>query len=398
MGFKLPLFGEGNTLLMKKYRLEELCTFNRGTPLTSKQAKQGSIPVISGGKKPAFFHNESNRAANTIIIAGSGAYAGYVSYWDTPVFCSDSFSVDIKDPSILDAKYLYHYLLKNQDLIYDKKTGGGVPHVHGSDLKNMIITVPSLEVQKEIVFFLDSFAKFTSELTLNLTSELTARKKQYEYYRDKLLTFDYLSVEKKVEYNVRCMKLGEIATIVRGASPRPIQSYITSDDDGVNWIKIGDVLPGEKYITSCKEKITQEGANKSRLVSPGDFILSNSMSFGRPYISKIKGCIHDGWLSISNFEDYVISDYLYYLLNSTMVQQSLSQRASSGTVQNLNADIVKSTTITIPDKKTQTEIVSILDHYNAICNELLKIINCEIETRNKQYRYYLDKILSFGEE
>ena len=113
-----------------------------------------------------------------------------------------------------------------------------------------------------------------------------------------------------VEYR----KFGEIATIVRGASPRPISMFITDDENGVNWIKIGDVSPGSKYIISTKEKITQDGATKSRFVKPGDFVLSNSMSFGRPYILKIEGCIHDGWLSISDFESTYLSDFLYYLI------------------------------------------------------------------------------------
>ena len=141
-----------------------------------------------------------------------------------------------------------------------------------------------------------------------------------------------------VEYK----KLGEIAAVLRGASPRPIKKYITNDSDGVNWIKIGDVPVGSKYITQSEEKITKEGAEKSRYVRKGDFILSNSMSFGRPYILAIDGCIHDGWLSISNFKDVFLSDYLYYLLSSSAIQQEMKKRASfGGAVQNLNADIVK---------------------------------------------------------
>ena len=105
--------------------------------------------------------------------------------------------------------------------------------------------------------------------------------------------------EKLCPDGVEYKSLGEIALIVRGASPRPIKNFITDDEDGVNWIKIGDVLPGSKYITNTKEKITQAGADKSRFVKKGDFILSNSMSFGRPYILEIDGCIHDGWLSIT---------------------------------------------------------------------------------------------------
>lgn len=190
---------------------------------------------------------------------------------------------------------------------------------------------------------------------------------------------------------------GQIASIVRGASPRPINNFITDDENGINWIKIGDVSTGSKYITSTKEKITQAGARKSRFVSPGDFVLSNSMSFGRPYILKTEGCIHDGWLSISDFEETFTSDFLYHLLSSSVIQKTLAQRASNGTVQNLNADIVKSLELPVPSKDIQKKIVSILDRFDTLCNDLTNGLPAEIEARRKQYEYYRDKLLTFRE-
>ena len=188
-----------------------------------------------------------------------------------------------------------------------------------------------------------------------------------------------------VEYK----KLGEIATVLRGASPRPIKKYITNDSDGVNWIKIGDVPVGSKYITQSEEKITKEGAEKSRYVRKGDFILSNSMSFGRPYILAIDGCIHDGWLSISNFKDVFLSDYLYYLLSSSAIQQEMKKRASfGGAVQNLNAEIVKALVLPVPPIEVQSEIVRILDNFTNL--------TAELTARKMQYSYYRDNLLSFN--
>lgn len=190
--------------------------------------------------------------------------------------------------------------------------------------------------------------------------------------------------------------MGEIATICRGASPRPIKNFITTDKNSVNWIKIGDVKPDSKYIIETKEKITVEGSKKSRFVGVGDFIMSNSMSFGRPYILKIDGCIHDGWLAISNFEENVISDYLYYVLVSGPVQQDMKKKASfGGAVQNLNADIVRGLDLLLPSLKEQERIVSILDRFDTICNDLSAGIPAEIEARKKQYEYYRDKLLNF---
>ena len=194
-----------------------------------------------------------------------------------------------------------------------------------------------------------------------------------------------------VEYK----KLGDISDICRGASPRPIKNFITDRDDGVNWIKIGDVKSGDKYITSCAEKITKEGAEKSRKVYKGDFILSNSMSFGRPYILEIDGCIHDGWLSISNFNDSMLTDYLYYVLMSGQIQREMAQKASfGGAVQNLNADIVRGISLPVPPLEVQREIVRVLDSFTLLTAEL----TAELTARQKQYSYYRDELLKPQED
>lgn len=190
-----------------------------------------------------------------------------------------------------------------------------------------------------------------------------------------------------VEYR----SFGELATILRGASPRPIKNFITSDDDGVSWIKIGDVAVGSKYITHTKEKITTKGAEKSRKVKKGDFILSNSMSFGRPYILSIDGCIHDGWLAISDFKDVYVTDFLYHLLNSTTVQREMAKRASfGGAVQNLNADIVKAFVLPVPPLSVQSEIVRILDNFTELTAKLTAELTAELTARKKQYQHYLN--------
>ena len=189
---------------------------------------------------------------------------------------------------------------------------------------------------------------------------------------------------------VEWMKLGEVMKIVRGASPRPITSYLTSDSNGVNWIKIGDVEPGAKYITRCIEKVTKEGAQKSRYLHSGDFILSNSMSFGRPYILKIDGCIHDGWIAMSDFETHLSSGYLYEVLNSNRVQSYWKMKANNGgAMTNLNSDIVKDTIIPIPSLEEQARIVGILDTFTSAIDNLKE----QIAQRRKQYEYYRDQLL-----
>ncbi len=153
--------------------------------------------------------------------------------------------------------------------------------------------------------------------------------------------------------------LGEICEIERGGSPRPIQNFITTDPKGINWIKIGDATASGKYIYKTEEKIKPEGVKRSRMVYEGDFILSNSMSFGRPYIMKTTGCIHDGWLVLH--QPKVDPDYLYHVLSSDLVFSQFDRLAAGSTVRNLNIGLAKSVEIPYPPLPEQRRIVGILD-------------------------------------
>ena len=164
-------------------------------------------------------------------------------------------------------------------------------------------------------------------------------------------------------------KLGEVCTIERGGSPRPISDYITDAPDGLNWIKIGDATEGSKYIISTKEKIRHEGLKKTRFVHKGDFILSNSMSFGKPYILDIDGCIHDGWLVIHDDNNTFDKSYLYYLLGSPNMYKEFQRLAVGGVVNNLNSEIVRNVVVAIPPLETQSRIVSELDLLQSIIDK-----------------------------
>ncbi|GAA9314881.1 restriction endonuclease subunit S [Helicobacter pylori] len=175
-------------------KLGEVCDFQKGKSITKKAVTFGKVPVISGGRQPAYYHNEANRSGETIAISSSGVYAGYVSYWDIPVFLADSFSVSPKQKTLM-PKYLFHYLTTQQDAIHATKSTGGIPHVYSKDLQNFLIPIPPLEIQQEIVKILDAF----TELNTELNTELKVRKKQYEYYREKLLAFKPLTPHKEVK-------------------------------------------------------------------------------------------------------------------------------------------------------------------------------------------------------
>ena len=158
--------------------------------------------------------------------------------------------------------------------------------------------------------------------------------------------------------NWEWIKLGTVCTIARGGSPRPIKEFLTTADDGINWIKIGDTEKNGKYINSTVEKIKPSGVSKSRMVHAGDFLLTNSMSFGRPYILKIDGCIHDGWLVISQTKEVFDQDFLYWMLSSKYAYYQFCGKVSGAVVKNLNSEKVANSVFPLPPLAEQKRIVA----------------------------------------
>ena len=216
---------------------------------------------------------------------------------------------------------------------------------------------------------LDNDTKINTAIKRNFIGEITDELPdhcQYAKLTD-MLDFSRIDFNKAISLNPKqnaivisssyeMEKLENLMTIVRGASPRPIKKYLTNDRAGINWIKIGDVKAEDKYITKTQEKITKEGAEKSRYVNPNDFILSNSMSFGRPYILKISGCVHDGWLILQSIDQKLNKDFLHLVLSSENVQSEFRNKAEGGVVENLNIDRVKSVKIPVPPLEVQQQI------------------------------------------
>lgn len=155
--------------------------------------------------------------------------------------------------------------------------------------------------------------------------------------------------------------LGSTCSIARGGSPRPIQEFLTDAADGVNWIKISDATASGRYIYRTAEKIKPAGVMRSRLVKDGDFLLSNSMSFGRPYIMRTSGCIHDGWLVLSDYQKTFDQTFLYYVLGSPQVFSQFDRLAAGSTVRNLNIDLASRVFVPVPPLPEQRRIVAILD-------------------------------------
>jgi len=280
-------------------------------------------------------------------------------------FGSTEFHVVRSDRDALDPRYLAHFLRQDRIRLEGqrKMTGSaGQRRVPEHFLASLQIPLPPLPEQRRIAYILDKADALRAKCR-------TAVKKLDELTQSIFLDMfgDPTTNPKGWLYQ----SLDELFAIARGGSPRPIDVFITEADDGVNWIMIGDTTEGGKYITATKKRIKPEGVSRSRMVKPGDFLLTNSMSFGRPYIVQTSGCIHDGWLVLSPRSSGFEPDYFYTLLGSPAVYTEFQRRAPGATVKNLNIDLVRGVRVPVAPASEQRRFAAAVARIEATRRQLV---------------------------
>ena len=248
----------------------------------------------------------------------------------------------------VDPAYFAHFFRTQQyrHRVSALAAGVNINNLRNEHLDEIQIPIPALREQRRLAEILDA------------TQALRAKRRAALAQLDTLTQSIFLDMFGDPATNPKgwpTSALEDLFEISRGGSPRPIDDYITESPDGVNWIMIGDAPEGSKYITATKKKIKPEGEKRSRSVNPGDFLLTNSMSFGRPYIMRTSGCIHDGWLVLSPRKSNVVPDYFYSLLGSRALYTEFSRRAPGATVKNLNIGLVRSVVVPVPPEAKQRE-------------------------------------------
>jgi len=370
----------------KKLGDKQVSIMQRGTSLTKNNSTEGAYPVISGGRVPAFYCDKFNREGETITVAGSGAGAGYVQYWNEPIFVCDAFS--IKGCENVSTKYLYYCLTNVQDKIYATKKGGGVPHVHISSIENFLIPIPHPAIQEEIVKILDRFADYAAELQ----AELQARKEQYEYYRNKLLMFDKIGGGTQ---SVTWLKMSEIGTFIRGK--RFVRTDIVSN--GVPCIHYGDMYTYYGlYATQSKGRLRSELASKMRYAQKNDVVIvaagenKEDIGVGLAWLGDEPAAVHDACFI---FRSDLYPQYVSHYLRSNYYHKQIVKYVSEGKICSISAKGLGNAIIPIPAHEEQVRIATLLNNFDALVGDLTKGIPAEMVAVQEQYEYYRNKLLSF---
>ena len=381
-------------------KLGEVAELKRGTSITKKTSREGVYPVISGGQQPAYYIDSFNRDGETITVAGSGAYAGFVMYWNEPIFVSDAFSIKADKGQVL-PRYIYHFLLNIQEKIHDLKAGGGVPHVYAKDVARFLIPIPcptdakkSLEIQQEIVRILDKFTTLEAELE----AELDCRKRQYEYYRNKLLSFNMLNVGGGNSLNnIFILPLGEVGEFVRGSGLQKKDFTPT----GVGCIHYGQIYTYYGiYTEKTLSYVSPDTAKQLKQVEYGDVIITNTSENIQDvckavvYMGK-EPIVTGGHASIFKPSDKITGKYLAYYTQTEAFTRDKRNFAKGTKVIDVSATDLAKIKIPIPPLSEQERIVSILDKFDTLTNSISEGLPKEIELRRKQYEYYREQLLSF---
>jgi len=321
-----------------------------------------------------------------IVFARTGATTGKSFLLLNPpnaVFASYLIRVQANLRQIL-PEFLYQYFQTPTywDVIKKGISGSAQGGFNATKLGELKIPIPPIDEQKRIVAKLDQCFEAIEKARINVEKNLKNAKELFQSQLNQILSQKGKGWAEK--------RLGEVCIVERGSSPRPIKDYLTESEDGVNWVKIGDTKNVEKYIYKTKQKITKEGAKKSRFVDVGDFILTNSMTYGKPYIMKTQGYIHDGWF-VLRLPDEINSELFWYLLASPNTMEQFEYLAAGAIVKNISGDLVKKAILPIPPIGEQASIVEKLDSLSAQIQSLELKYQQELDALNELIKSILQK-------
>lgn len=372
--------------------LEECCSIldNKRKPVTKSVREYGEYPYY-GANGIQDYVSDYIFDGVFVLVGEDGSVltsngTPVVNWAEGKIWVNNHAHIIAEKEGIL-LRYLYHYL---QTISIVSLVHGNIPKLTGSDFKSLQIPLPALPVQREIVRILDSFTLYSAELT----AELTARRKQYEFYRDKLLTFDEI-------YDTKYLPLNDVIySLNTGLNPR--QFFTLNTEDAKNYyVTIREIHNNKIIFNEKTDKINDNALrlcnNRSHL-EVGDVLFSGTGTIGEtalveeePYNWNIK----EGVYAIKPKKNIILSKFLMYVFGATSIRMAYMKKAEGGTVKSVSMGEMRKLLIPIPPMEVQERIVKVLDNFDAICSDLGIGLPAEIEKRQKQYEYYRDKLLSF---
>lgn len=384
-------------------KVGDICDILRGKRLTTKELlEDGKYPVIHGGTAPMGYYNEANRKAGTTIVINTGN-AGCVFYIDEEFWSSDAcFSLYPHD-EVLD-RYLYFFVSSKESTLKSKIRAGAMPTIDALAVASLQIPLPDLMIQREIVRILDAYTEKVKQLNEELAAELTARRQQYEFYRDYLLNFEADSysladdIEKVNVSNVEYKKIGDIATdIYRGAGIK--RTEVT--EEGTPCVRYGEIYTTYNVtFDKCVSHTNPDFVPNKKWFEHGDILFAIT---GESVEEIAKSCAYLGNEKCLAGGDIVVlkhkqnPKYLAYVLSTTNAQMQKSKGKVKSKVVHSSVPAICDIVVPVPPLEEQERIANLIEKFDLLCNDIANGLPAEIEARKQQYEYYRDVLLSFDE-
>lgn len=351
------------------HSVEDVANVARGVRVVRSQlADQGSYPVFQNSLTPMGYYEKQNCKADTAFVIAAGA-AGEIGYSYSDFWAADDCYF-FKCSKALSSRYLYHMLLWKQPFLKSRVRKASIPRLSRDHIEQLSIPVPPLPVQEEIVRILDSFTKLEAELE----AELEARRRQYEYYRDKLLNFNELD---KAKSGVKLMALGEIADIGTGSS-------------NTNEELIQGLYPFFVRSQEVRWKNSYE-FDETAIITSGD-----GVGVGKVFhFVEGKYALHQRAYRIHITDDAVFPKYFFHYMKTNFLVH-ITKNAVHSSVTSIRRPMLEKFIVPVPSMEKQKRIVSILDRFDTLVNDLTSGLPAEIKARRQQYEYYRDKLLTFS--
>lgn len=363
----------------------------------------GSYPVINGGVNASGYIESFNEEAKTITISQGGASAGYVAWQETPFWAGAHCYVVRPSSSAVLNRFLY-FFLKNQEVyLQQMQHGAGIPALNRDKVKSLLFPLVPIEVQEEIVKILDRFADYAAELQ----AELQARKEQYEYYRNLLLTFNSSAYgcgtddAQKISviargghsYEIQWKTMGEIASFKYGFTAKGC------DKGDARYIRITDISELGSLLPYDKKYIILNDESVEYLLNKDDIVMARTgATFGKTllYEEDIPAVYASFLIKISFKNNDVLNKYYWHFTKSKHYWKQANKFVSKGGQPQFNANSLSQIVIPIPPLELQEKIVAILDRFETLVNDLSKGLPAEIEAVKARYEYYRNKLLTFN--
>lgn len=353
-------------------QLEDIVKIVKGIQLNKeKLLEEGLYPVINGGITPSGYWHEYNHNENHITISQGGASAGYVNFIKAKFWAgAHCYVVESYDKNI-NYRYIYHFLKSKEKNLLNSQIGAGIPSVSLKAINSLLIPIPPIEVQEEIVRILDKF----SELKTELETELETRKKQYKFWNRKLLK----------NSNIQGKKISQIFNRIKGTPITAKKMKEINEEKGEVRIFAG----GKTAVNTSKKNIPSKDIINVPSVIVQSRGLIDFIYYDKPFSFK-----NEMWAYTC--DNSITTKYLYYYLKNNV---SYFRRRSKkmGSMPQISLSVTENFNIALPPLQEQERIVKILDKFDKLINDISEGIPAEIEARRKQYEYYRNKLLSFEE-